>query len=84
MLPCLMYMKQVSPITLTGDRMSSLFPRICVLKVSATERLKPSRYMREITTSPFWLMKSRAPMLAMTERPAARPRAAVPFRRAAP
>ena len=64
MLPCLMYMKQVSPMTLTGDRRSALSPRICVLKVSATERLKPSRYMREMTTSPFWLMKSRAAIMA--------------------
>ena len=35
----------------------------CVLKVSATEREKPSRYIRLMMTSPFWLMKSSAAII---------------------
>ena len=36
----------------------------CVLKVSATEREKPSRYMRVRRVSPFWLMKRTAAIIA--------------------
>eukprot|EP00964_Phaeocystis_antarctica_P134375 scaffold98670_cov48-Phaeocystis_antarctica.AAC.3 len=56
-------MNTVSPTTLIGDR-SSLFPMTCVRNVSATDLVTPSRYMREITTSPFWLMKNRAEIMA--------------------
>ena len=37
--------------------------RAWCLNVSATERENPSRYIREMTTSPFWLMKSSAQIM---------------------